>query len=183
MELMRQHDKQNEDSNGPSFLSTNSQLLLGNFLDTDNEVFRSLRSQACQTQTMRSSATLDRHAPGTLHTLERVPLPIDIYSNNVPSTGNYFAGTTSCKDVGRDLRFRAGSPLLPVESSQPQAYNIPNVAESRNGGINGTASQTIPMQSDTDVHHLSRYQCLIRQQLEFFAAKEKAPVRGGRAGL
>lgn len=193
VELVRQHEKQNEDSNGPSFLSTNNQLLLGSLLDTDNEIFRSLRSQACQTQTMRSSATLDRLAPGALHTLERVPLPIDIYSNNIPSTGSYFTRATSCKDVGRDLRFRAGSLLLPVASSQPQAYNLPNVTESRNGGINGTVSQTIPMQSDTDVHHLSKYQCLIRQQLDFFAAKpenavfsvqgRKKPIRIGQVGI
>ena len=191
MRLMRRNDK--EGSRGPSFLPTDCekhQLLLQKITSESNAITRSIHGQPFQYQTMRSPTTSDSlPSAGTLRTLDRVPLAIGCSNNS----RNYFSDASSYEQATSGFRMYDNS-LHPAEPSLPKYCNQLSETELQlSRGINNAFSQTVPMQSDTDVHHLSKYQCLIRQQLEFFAAKpenamfsvqgRKKPIRIGQVGI
>lgn len=163
------------------------QLLHTKFSGTsNNDAMRSIKS--FQPQTMRTPISMENPAEddGSLRfnrlfsTMSR--------SDDITGTDSYFSGTSYAHLVN-NLREEALMPLL--TAVPPICNTLPIEAAMQVHGM--VTPNTVPMHSDTDVHHLSKYQCLIRKQLEFFAAKRenavfsvqgrKKPIRVGQVGI
>ena len=166
---------------GHSILPTEKQLHHTKFSGTsNNDAMRSIKS--FQPQTMRTPISLDNPAEdglrfnGLFSTMSR---------SDITGTDSYFSGTSYTQLIN-NLRESALLAEVP-----PVCNAIPIEAAMQVHGI--ITPTTVPMHSDTDVHHLSKYQCLIRKQLEFFAAKRenavfsvqgrKKPIRVGQVGI
>jgi hypothetical protein len=65
------------------------------------------------------------------------------------------------------------SPRKEGLSSQPSSYTSAAAASISREDLNTTLTAVVPMDSPDDVDHLSTYQCLIRGQIQFFAATAK----------
>jgi hypothetical protein len=178
---LREFDDKFKQSPDPSHMFAG--MFPKKFATARNEANGSTLSTSIIAQTMRSSASLKNLAASNI-------LPFAIGScSNVFRNDNYLASMAPFKHQEKVLDIR-DRHVLPVSSSWQQLYHLSNKTDQQSRSI---VPQTFPMHSDTDLHHLSKYQCLIRQQLEFFAAKpenavfsvqgRKRPIRIGQVGI
>ena len=171
------------------FLPADRQLLVGRRRNEGDGFIPSV-----QPHTMRVSSISDNIM--TCGSDIRFPPTIDRY-RSASGTANYFSEALYQQKSISGYQALETSPQLPEASQLPHLKNRPSQKTTpqllERTQTAPQAAAPVPMSSETDVHHLSKYQCLIRKQLEFFAATSenavfnvqgrKKPIRIGQVGI